>query len=109
MDEPEKPPFKCAKTDYDLCLYCQEQTEDRLVNTDHKLFKETSYNTFLSCVKEKASYKNPDFIRVGHRLHNIDAPQLKENKASWHRACYSDVTHNTQRDKSRYERAVEMS
>ena len=109
MDEPDEPPFKRAKTDFKLCLYCQEQTEDRLTNPDHKLFKETSYNTFLNCVREKANYKNTDFVRVANRLHNIDATQLKTYKATWHRACYGEVTRNTVRDQTRYKRAVESN
>ena len=109
MDEPDEPPFKRAKTDFNLCLYCQEQTEDRLTNPDHKLFKETSYNTFLNCVREKANYKNTDFVRVANRLHNIDATQLKTYKATWHRACYGEVTRNTVRDQTRYKRAVESN
>lgn len=74
--QPKKKP-----TDYNLCIYCQTETTEKLVNTQYKTFKVTSYGKFLDCIEKRYEYGNPEFVSAGQRLSGITVDELKAKTA----------------------------
>ena len=106
-EPPEEPPTKKISNDFNLCLKCQGEMR---INADNQMNypKRESYQKFIEYTKERAGYGNPDFVLLNQRLHGLSAEMLEQNRAVWHRACYSEVTHrvHTDRDKNRYQKAL---
>ena len=46
-----EPPQKKSRTDYKLCLVCQKDDRQNLVDTSYRTFNEKAYN-FSRCTKE---------------------------------------------------------
>ena len=62
MASPKELPFNKPTTDFKLCLYCQTDTGEKLVDIKHRTFKESAFETFPKCVQKKADYDNPEFV-----------------------------------------------
>ena len=93
-------------TDFKLCLFCQTDTCEKLVDTQYRTFKESAYESFLSCVYKKSDYCNPEFVVVAKRLKGTSADELKAKKASWHRDCYKKTVSHLDRDARRNKLAI---
>lgn len=102
----DEPPTKRTATDYSLCVVCQQDIQhQKLTDTKHPNFNDTSYTNILTAVLTKAEYGNADYVSVNRRLYNVTDVDLKHNGASWHPMCYKTAIRNVQRDKERAERA----
>ena len=100
-EPPEEPPTKKISNDFNLCLKCQGEMR---INADNQMNypKRESYQKFIEYTKERAGYGNPDFVLLNQRLHGLSAEMLEQNRAVWHRACYSEVTHRVHTDRDKY-------
>lgn len=95
-------------TDYKLCVYCQTQSSEKLVNTQYRTFKDSAYQTLLDYVQKKAEFGNPEYIRIKERLGEITIDDLKAQKTTWHRDCHKRATSHVGRDEARQKAAVSM-
>ena len=102
----DEPVERNVNTDFLLCLYCQNESQENVVNPNHQAFKHSSYENFLKFVNQKYQLGNPDFISVWHRVKGFSAEYLREKSATWHKSCYRDVVSHIERDKERQKRAV---
>lgn len=113
-----EPPSKRLTIDFTLCLKCQREKHFKQlkshvaqVNSLEPLVGESElpvYEKFLESVNQRALYGNQEYVNLNQCIHNMSAEDLKHNKASWQRTCCSQTTHkqHTDRDKTRYEKAV---
>lgn len=99
------PPEKKATSDFQLCIVCQLQNKDKLVDTAYRSFRDTAYDKLLQSVDKKATLGNPEYVRVSQRLHGISSEDLKALGASWHSSCYKKVISHVDRDEKRSELA----
>ena len=100
----EEPPAKRKGTSYELCLFCQTESDQPLVDTSHDNFKTASYETFLSTLHKRADLGNINFVPASKRLIDISVNILIAKQASWHSKCYKFVTNraHTERDENCY-------
>ena len=106
MASTQEPPTKKLSTDFKLCLYCQTCTNQTLVDTEYRTFKDSAYQNFLDSVDKKREYGNPKIISVGQTLFCVTANELRDRKASWHRDCSKLVLSHVKRDAHRSELAA---
>src|SRR6266516_6033437 len=94
------------QTNFELCLVCQTTSTEQLRQEP----KDSSYDTFLNAVHERAEFGELEFVSMNDRLMNFTSIQLKENKAVWHTKCYSHATNKNHinRAKTRHERAISI-
>ena len=83
-----------TETDYSLSLKCQVPGGQLVANP-------SSYDKFLDCVHERASYGDPGYLPLNSRLGDVDAAQLQSYGVSWHRACFQDTVHKAKIDRAR--------
>ena len=88
----EEPPPKRHCISYKLCIYCQDENSENLVDVGHANFKIASYENFLSKLHRRVKLGNLTFAPASKRLQNVSSEDLKQNKASWHSKCYKLVT-----------------
>ena len=71
---------------------------------------ESSYDNFLKCINERASYDEHEFILLSDRLSNFTACQLREHNAVWHKKYYADTTNkcHIQQSRDRHEKAISL-
>ena len=104
----EEPLEKRSKreTDFKLCIKCQTSNKDLLRSNP----SESSYDNFLKCINERASYGEHEFILLSDSLSNFTACQLREHNAVWHKKCYADTTNkcHIQRSRDRHEKAISL-
>lgn len=65
------PPEKTL-TDFKLCIICQDDTGEKLVNTAYRTFKDTAYESILKGLFQK---REQYYIDVKNRLGNISHHQ----------------------------------
>ena len=95
--------------DWKLCLICQKATKEVLkcpLNASGSMNPSTPYETFL---ERSAKFRELNRLPVplGHLRENINAEDLVENKASWHKSCHKkfdqDKLDRAQRKRNRNE------
>ena len=93
-------------TNWKLCLICQsdDQRKGPLVLQPRL----DTYKKVLDMVQERARFKDGNYVIVQERLKGIKQDTLREEKALWHRSCYSNATNNDQihRARDRHEHAL---
>ena len=63
----EEPPPKEISTEFDLCIVCQCQRTEKLVNTQYRSFNDSSFGTILECVHTRNKYGNPDYVLITYK------------------------------------------
>jgi len=100
-DPDEVPAVKVARlrTDFSLCLVCQNKTAETLVS------KPTGHDQLLTCVRDRGTYGDGAYPEINRRLGPCTAEELASSGASWHRKCYQETVHKgmCQRAKARYD------
>ena len=51
-----EPPQKKSRTDFKLCLVCQKDDRQKLIDTSYRTFNETAYTSILTAIQKKAEY-----------------------------------------------------
>jgi len=72
---------------YSLCIICQKETGEELVDNP------SSHHKVLEYVKERALYRDNNYPDIWHRLKDLTSDVLKSNSSTWHRKCYQDTVH----------------
>jgi len=116
MASSEEPARKKRATEYSidfrLCLLCQG---DKFTNIkgDHQLehLRQPaleSYQPLVDCIKNRAQYQNPEYVRLHQKLSGISGEELKNQHVVWHKSCHGKATHkqHIERDKVRYDKAI---
>ena len=87
------------ETKYSLCIICQTNTGEGLVE------KPSTHDKLLKFIRERASYGDKDYPDVSRHLGNVTSQDLESRSATWHRKCYQDTVHKgmCSRAKERYE------
>ena len=93
---------KC--TNFELCIICQEETNELLVNCKHTKCKYESHRKLLSALHQRAKFGNLYFVLTSRTLEGIESSHLQERHASWHASCYKNAVNHTllARDKKKY-------
>ena len=91
-------------TDFKLCVVCQQEAGPLVMNP-----RTTFYYRLLEAVKEQASLHDGECVAMQKRLKDCTADSLKQEKAVWHRGCYSMVTNKIQTDRARDRQVHSMS
>ena len=102
----ETPSEAVFTTNYELCVYCQSQSKEALVDTSHANFKQNSYEHLINIINKRAELGNSKFLSASKRLKDINAKYLSEKKASWHSSCYKSITNKAHisRDEQNYKK-----
>lgn len=100
--DPDPDPDENQKGYLNLCIICQEKTDENLVE------KPGCHDKTLQFIKEWASYGELKYVRSWGKLQSYSLESVKE-KGSWHRSCYKNTVHfgMLKRAKERYERQLE--
>ncbi|KAH3812946.1 hypothetical protein DPMN_141389 [Dreissena polymorpha] len=101
-----EPPDKRARTDYSLCLVCQIDNGDKLVDTTYTTFKDTTYDSLLETIHKRAALGHQEYVIIKKRLHNVTSEILKHEEASWHSACLERTIQNSKRDYKKAETQI---
>ena len=109
MGEPSSlTPWKKRKTEneYSLCLICQEQSTVKVIKNPNN----ESLKKLLSLSRERAEYGDTKVFEFVERNKNLCADDLLNNKACYHKKCYSDFTNIEKRNRAiqRYTDALEQ-
>ena len=109
MSEPSSlTPWKKRKTEnkYSLCLICQEQSTVKVIKNPNN----ESLKKLLSLYRERAEYGDIKVFEFLERNKNLCADDLRNNKASYHKKCYSQFTNieKSNRAIERYTYALEQ-
>ena len=86
---------------FKLCIICQTQTDEELVE------KPVSHKKLFDAIQERSCYGDVKFAEVQSFLKGFPFEELVE-RVSWHRTCYQEATHSgmIKRAKERYEREL---
>ena len=109
MGEPSSlTPWKKRKTEneYSLCLICQEQSIIKVIKNPNN----ESLKKLLSLSRERAEYGHTKVFEFVERSKNVCADDLPNNKACYHKKCYSEFTNTEKRNRTiqRYTDALEQ-
>ena len=87
--------------DFNLCIICQNQSADDLVENS------TSHDKLFSSIEERTKYGDAKLAELWSILKILSAEERVE-KVRWHRKCYQNTTHSgmLKRAKERFEREV---
>lgn len=110
MGSADEPPTKkilleCTATDYKLCVICQLTQNLQIVRNPSK----DTIEKFIKRVNELAQLKDPEFIILKERLgKEVTVDCFINEKAFWHRKCYSNTTNldHLKRSRARYDAAI---
>ena len=108
MGEPSSlTPWKKRKTEneYSLCLICQEQSTVKVIKNPNN----ESLKKLLSLSREWAQYGDTKVFEFVERSKNLCADDLLNNKARYHKKCYSEFPNIEKRKRAiqRYTDALE--
>ena len=109
MGEPSSlTPWKKRKTEkeYSLWLICQEKSTVKVI----KIPNNESLKKLLSLSREQAEYGDTKVFEFVERNENLCAEDLLNNKACYHKKCYSEFTNIEKRNRTiqRYTDALEQ-
>ena len=99
MDEPSSlTPWKKRKTEneYSLCLICQEQSTVKVIKNPNN----ESLKKLLSLSRERAEYGDTKVFEFVERNKNLCHDDLLNNKACYHKKCYSEFTNIENRNRA---------
>jgi hypothetical protein len=100
----EQPAAKLPRqaTNFRLCLICQQETPEVLINSP------SSHNKLLHDIRERATYGDKHYPEVNRRIGDTSEESLLSEGATWHRSCYLDTCNVTmcRRAKLRYEKQL---
>ena len=85
----------------ELCIICQTQTDEELVENP------VSHQKLFDAIQERSHYGDVKFTEVWSYLKGFSFKELEE-RVSWHRKCYQETTHSgmIKRAKERFEREL---
>ena len=92
--------------DWTLCILCQEKNANK--GTAVLNPRTESYQKLLDVVAERASLQDEEYVTIQRRLIKSTRQTMLENKAMWHRSCYSAATNqiSLQRARDRFEHSM---
>ena len=99
MGEPSSlTPWKKRKTEneYSLCLICQEQSTVKVIKNPNN----ESLKKLLSLSRERAEYGDTKVFEFVERNKNLCANDLLNNKACYHKKCYSEFPNIERRNRA---------
>jgi hypothetical protein len=100
----EQPAAKLPRqaTNFRLCLICQQETPEVLINSP------SSHNKLLHDIRERATYGDKHYPEVNRRIGDTSEESLLSEGATWHRSCYMDTCNVTicRRAKPCYEKQL---
>ena len=74
--------------DLSLCLVCQLQTDEELVENP------SSYEHLVHSISIRASYREAKYVEIWANLKEYNSQELNLKGATWHRKCYQEATHS---------------
>lgn len=95
-------------TNWKLCIFClSDEAKKGPLILKPRL---DTYQKVLDTVQLRASLNDGDYVEVQRRLRDINKDTLWEQKALWHRSCYSNATNSEliQRARTHHEQALSL-
>ena len=77
-----------TENEYSLCLICQEQSTVKVIKNPNN----ESLKKLLSLSRERAEYGDTKVFEFVERNKNLCPDDLLNNKACYHKKCYSEFT-----------------
>ena len=95
-----------TENEYSLCLICQEQSTVKVIKNPNN----ESLKKLLSLSRERAEYGDTKVFEFVERNKNLCGDDLLNNKACYHKKCYSEFTNIEKRNRAiqRYTDALEQ-
>ena len=70
--------------DLSLCLVCQLQTDEELMENP------SSHEHLVHSI----SYREAKYVEIWANVKNYNSQELNLKEATWHRKCYQEATHS---------------
>ena len=98
---------RSTPNDWQLCILCQSHDAEKGTLVVHP--RHDSYQRLIDSVRECASLRDGEYVRIHQRLELCTPETLHVKEAMWHRSCYSEATNKCHIQRARDRSCHELS